>query len=390
MSGAVYLAAQYLRFHAGRTAVLIAVVALILAVPAVVHLLLGASERQLTARAAATPLLVGARGSTLDLVMNGLYFTADRPPVTSIAASDEVWESGLATAIPLYVRFEAEGAPVVGTTLDYFDFRDLEIARGRGLAVLGEAVVGSEVARRVGLAPGDSVVSSPENLFDLAGAYPLRMSVVGVLAPTGSPDDRAVFVDLKTAWVIAGIGHGHGEAAGDLLERTEENVVAGADLPTYNEITPENIDSFHFHGDPESYPVSAVIAVPNDMRSGVILRGRYLEPSDPLQIVVPPDVVGGLLDTLFRFGRVLNAVVGTIAAAALLAVALTFFLSLELRRGEIETVFKLGCRRLTIGRLIASEIALVLGASIVIAALATVGIAQGTEGLALWLLNSAG
>ena len=55
---------------------------------------------------------------------------------------------------------------------------------------------------------GGHVVSSPESVFDLAGVYPLKMAVVGVLAPTHTPDDDAVFVDVKTAWVIAGLAHG--------------------------------------------------------------------------------------------------------------------------------------------------------------------------------------
>ncbi|MCC6982363.1 MAG: ABC transporter permease [Bauldia sp.] len=396
--GTLYLAGQYLRFHFWRSLVLVLAIALILTVPVAIHLLLGASERQLTARAEATPLLIGARGSTLDLVMNSLYFTEDRPPPASIAASDAVWDSGLATAIPLYVRFQAQGAPIVGTTLDYFDFRGLTIAEGRGLTLLGDAVIGAEVARRFALEPGDSIVSSPENLFDLAGVYPLKMPVAGVLAPTGTPDDKAIFVDIKTTWVIQGIGHGHDEPLtaaaegqeGAVLAETPENVVAGAALVTFNEITQENIDSFHFHGDPESYPVSAVLAAPPDVRSGVILRGRYLEPDQPLQIVVPEDVVNGLLADIFQVRRVLDVVVLTIAIAAILAVALAFFLALQLRRSEIETIFKLGCRRATIARLVTAEVVIILGISMIVAGLTTLMIGRGTEDAALWLLSTQG
>ena len=60
----LYLAFQYLRFHAVRSLILIFAVALIATVPVAIHLLLDASERQLTARADETPLLIGARGST--------------------------------------------------------------------------------------------------------------------------------------------------------------------------------------------------------------------------------------------------------------------------------------------------------------------------------------
>ena len=42
----------------------------------------------------------------------------------------------------------------------------------------------------------------PENLFDIAGVYPLKMEVVGILEATHTSDDLGIFVDLKTAWII--------------------------------------------------------------------------------------------------------------------------------------------------------------------------------------------
>ena len=43
------------------------------------------------------------------------------------------------------------------------------------------AVIGAEVADRLGIAAGDSLLSSPETVFDLAGVYPLKMRIVGVM-----------------------------------------------------------------------------------------------------------------------------------------------------------------------------------------------------------------
>jgi hypothetical protein len=56
----------------------------------------------------------------------------------------------------MYVRFQARRNPIVGTTLDYFEFRGLQIARGRQLAVLGDCVLGARVAKSLALKPGDS------------------------------------------------------------------------------------------------------------------------------------------------------------------------------------------------------------------------------------------
>ena len=107
------------------------------------------------------------------------------------------------------------------------------------------------------------------------------MRVVGVLAPTNSADDLAVFVDVKTAWVVQGLVHGHQDLSEVtdptlVMDRSDGKVTATAKLAQYTQITPQNIDSFHFHGDPADYPITAVIALPRDQKAGAILRGRYV------------------------------------------------------------------------------------------------------------------
>ena len=388
----MFLALAYMRHHAARSLIMIAAIALILIVPFATQQVLRSAEAQLTARAEATPLMVGSRGSALDLMMNGLYFSDDRPEPVSRAASERIWDSDLAVAIPLYVNYKAGGQPVVGTTLDYFDFRGLEVEQGRPLAVLGEAVLGATAARRLDLGPGDTLISDPENLFDLAGSYPLEMQVVGVLAPTGTADDKAVFVDINTAWVIEGLGHGHDDviAADAVVGQEGANLTTFAGLTQFTRITPENIDTFHFHGPPEDYPLSAVIAVPWDARASTVLRGRYLEPEEKTQIVVPELVVQGLLATLFRIGRVLDAVFLIVGAAALIAVALAFYLSLRLRRDEMDTAFRLGSHRLMISRLLGAELAVTFALAALLAVAVLAALAPYIDDLSIWLITQEG
>lgn len=371
----LYLAYAYLRYYWARSLVLVVTVALILFVPVATRLLLVASERALNARAEATPLVLGSRGSALDLALAALYFSDERPDPLSQADVETLWDSGLAVPIPLSLDFRTNGARIVGTSLDYFDFRGLTIAQGRPLALLGEAVLGADVAARLDLGPGDTVVSSPENLFDLDGVYPLELSIVGVLDPTNSPDDEAVFVDMKTAWVIAGIGHGHQDVVADT---DGGDVVAPAAIVQYQRITPENIDSFHFHGAPDDYPVSAVIVVPNDTRAGTILQGRYLDP-DGAQMIVPGEVISGLIDRIFRIRTLLDAVTAIIAVAALAAIGLALFLGYRLRAREVEVAVKLGAPRAAVTRLIAAESVLLLTLSGLIAALAALLLARNAE-----------
>jgi putative ABC transport system permease protein len=380
MTNSLYVAWQYIRFNKIKTATLVACITLIGFLPLVLNRLLSESERQLAARAATTPLVIGAKGSSLDLVMSTLYFGDETPERITMEATQQVADSDLGVPIPLYVRFRARDFPIVGTTLDYFDFRNLEVAQGRQLGLLGECVLGAEAAERLGLGVGDSLVSSPENWFDLAGVYPLKMDVVGVLQRTHTADDLAVFVDLKTAWVIEGLGHGHQDVTRTrdqsvILKRTEGNVAANAKLMHFQEITRENLESFHFHGDTTIYPITAVIAVPYDTKSGTILRGRYLERGGEYQIVVPEEVIDGLLQNIFRIKNVIDAVIVVVGFATVLAIVLVFSLSLRLRQREIETIFKLGCSRLTIARLMAAEVAVILLGSGALCAALLVGVA---------------
>ena len=368
MIDSLYIAWRYLCYNKIKTATLITCITLISFLPVSLQLLLAESEHQLMSRAVSTPLVIGAKGSSLDLVMNTLYFGDEVPELINMGASEWVEQTDLALTIPIYVRFKARGNPIVGTSLDYFDFRGLEIADGRQVAVLGECVLGSKVAESLGLKPEDSLVSSPESLFDLAGVYPLKMKVVGVLKKSHASDDLAVFVDLKTAWVIQGLGHGHQDVTKLkdptlVLKRTESNVAATAKLYHYTEITEKNIESFHFHGSLDAYPITAVIAVPFDNKSGTILRGRYLSKEEPQQIVRPAEAIDGLLQNIFRIKNVLDAVISVVAMATVLAVVLVFALSLRLRQREIETIFKLGCSRMTIVRLVGAEILLIVFAS---------------------------
>jgi len=383
---ALFLAFAYLRYHWARSLVLTLVAALILFVPIATQILLSTSERALVARGEATPLLLGSRGSQLDLTMAALYFSDERPDPVAMREVEVVWDSGLATPIPVHTAFSSSGFRIVGTTLDYFDFRGLSIAQGRGLSFLGDAVIGADVAAATGKGVGDALVSSPENLFDLDGVYPLEMPIVGVLAPTNSPDDQAIFVDIKTAWVIQGIGHGHEDVVTAAEVAAGSQAVANAAVVQYQRITEDNIDSFHFHGSQDDFPTSAVVVVPNDTRSATILKGRYLDGENPTQLVEPAGVIQGLVDRIFRIKSLLDVVTTIIAIAAFAAIGLAIFLSYRLRAKEIATAVKLGARKGMVFRLLSAETLTLLLISGVLAALGAAVVSRNSEAWVGWLL----
>jgi len=376
MRDLLYMAWRYLAYHRIKTIILILSITLIIFLPAGLKILVGQSAKALTLRAESTPLLVGAKGSPLELVLNSLYFESDTPPPIPFAQSQRINASGMATAIPLYTRFSASKFPIVGTTLDYFDFRHLQMADGRQIAMIGECVLGSEVAASLDLAVGDSLISSSESVFDLAGAYPLKMQVVGILASAGTADDRAIFADLKTTWIIEGLAHGHQdlaspEAASGVLKREGDVVVANASVMQFNEITPGNIDSFHFHGDPADFPITAVIAAPRDIKSATLLEGQYLSPDEPVQLVRPDGVMGELLATVLTVQNYVIAGAMVIGLSALMTAALVFMLSLRLRKREIEAMHRIGSSQFRVTTLLSLEVIIVLLSGILLAALLT-------------------
>jgi putative ABC transport system permease protein len=388
MSGALFLGWRYLAHHRFKSIILIASITLMLFLPAATRVLVEDSATALTARADQTPLILGARGSELELVLNTLYFHAKTPAEIENHAFIAAQSSGFADFIPIHSRFHARGAPIVGTSLDYFDFRGLKIAQGRQMGLLGECVIGANVAARLGLGPGDSIISSPETVFDIAGVYPLKMAVVGVLASGGSADDDAVFVDVRTTWIIQGLGHGHTdlarpEAGSAVLSRRDDMVTANASLTQYAEITRENISAFHFHGSDESFPLTSVIAVPPEQKNAALLRGRYQD-SELLQLVVPGNVLDDLLETVFAVQNYVILGLAILSLATVAVITLVFLLSQQLRKGEFHTLLRIGASRGYVSALIASEIGFVF----LISALLAVALTLMTRYYAMQILQT--
>lgn len=380
MSDVFYLALRYLAYHRFKTGLMIAAIALVLYLPIGLNVLVQRGSRQLTARAASTDLIVGAKGSGLELVLRSLYFQSDVPPDLPYSAVRRVAATGFAVAIPIHAKYRAGPLPIVGTSIEYFAFRDLRPAAGRLPAQLGDCVLGARAAALAEAEVGGQVMSSPESVFDIAGVYPLKMNVVGILEPTGTPDDDAMFVDVKTTWVIAGLGHGHEQPAAN----AGESIQASSALRNYTQITDENRSRFHFHGDQADFPITAVIAVPRDGRSAALLEGRFLDPTDALQIVRPDEVLEDLLATVLTVRRYVMVGVGLLAIATLAMIVLVFLLSLQIRRPEIETLVKIGASAWRIRSVLLAEIVgvAIAGAALAgLATLATVWIAGPAERL---------
>lgn len=362
---AFVLAARHLLFHRGRTALLVVALALVAGLPLVVRHLVDAATTAMMARAGATPLVVGTKGSELDLAIASLYFAKPFPPQTTAGAWKRLEGMTSGSAVPLHLGYSAQRAPLVGTTIDYLDLRGLRVVRGRAFVMLGECVVGARVAASLSLDVGGAILTDATDPYNLAGTIPLKLHVVGVLEPTGTADDGAVLVDLKTAWTVAGIGHGHQDAAtikdpNDLVGTIGDHVVASERLRHFEEITPESAERFHFHGNEADFPVHAILLWPRDEKDATLLRGAFQRSSEPLQIVKPVEAMDRLLREILRVRHLLDVLFVAVGAVTLLVVGVVVALSIRLRRDELITMVRLGAARGTIATLLGTELLLML------------------------------
>jgi putative ABC transport system permease protein len=191
-----------------RLSVLLTVIAVALAVA----LLLGVERLRQDARAgfsrtiSGTDLVVGARSGPVQLLLYTVFHIGHATnniswqSVQQIAAHPQVeW------LVPIALGDSHRGYRVVGTTGDYFrHFRygrnhSLSFSSGQSFATVFEAVLGAEVATRLGYAPGRQIIlshgSGGQGSFAEHDDKPF--TVVGVLARTGTPVDRSVLISLE-------------------------------------------------------------------------------------------------------------------------------------------------------------------------------------------------
>ncbi|MBI1304588.1 MAG: hypothetical protein GC172_12515 [Phycisphaera sp.] len=370
---ALFLAIRSLRHAWRRNALLALALGLALGVPLALTALLDRASVDMRTRAASAPLVLGARGSESDLVFGGLFFAATPPRGLVPQDLARVEGDALATAVPIALGATAGKAPVVGTSIDYFDRRSLRPAAGAMFATIGECVVGSDAARALALAPGARIFTDPASLSDLAGVFPLELTVSGVLPRTRSPDDGAIFVDLPTMWTIRGLGHRHDDPRdaaepGALIGEDGPRAIAGEALRIERAATDGIAADFHFHGDTQAFPIDAALVYPIDAKAQAILLGRFTGKGETLHLVRPDLFIDRVLERIFGVGRILGGVAIAVAALVLLVAATTFALSIRLRADELALMERLGASRARVAAFLAAEAALVLAAASAVAA----------------------
>ena len=189
-------------------------------------------ETRMTRDAEGIDLVVGAKGSPLQLVLAGVYHV-DVPPgnIPLDAVAELRANPMIASAIPLALGDSFRGHRIVGTEPALVDHYRGRIAQGALWAKPMEAVIGSEVARASALSIGGAFTGS-HGLSESGGEHgDAPYTVVGVLAPTGTVLDRLVLTSIDSVWAVHDSHHPK-DAHAD-----EDADAAKAAMPSDREVT---------------------------------------------------------------------------------------------------------------------------------------------------------
>jgi len=148
-------------------------------------------------------LVVGAKGSPLQLVLSTV-FQADIPTGNiPLGESDALLKNPMIDrGAPLALGDAVKGFRIVGTTPDYLDFYGARIAEGRIWHEPMEAVLGAAAARRLNLHVGDSFAGAHGIAGNGETHAAMPYHVTGILGPTGNVVDRLVLTPVESVWQV--------------------------------------------------------------------------------------------------------------------------------------------------------------------------------------------
>ncbi len=181
------------------------------------------------------------KGSPLEIVLGAVFYSSylsDSIPFDYFRQLETGrYSPEVKVAIPIALGDQIQGMPVIATTpkffseLKYLDKYDYSFREGRNLEPGGdfEAVIGYTAAKRAKLKVGDrfKAVNTkyvPSEKFP----EPDMFTVVGILNPTGTPNDRAFFVHLEGFFIMN--DHAPAGALAALSKRQSEDRGVGEDL----------------------------------------------------------------------------------------------------------------------------------------------------------------
>ena len=256
-------------------------------------------------------------------------------------------------AIPIAVGDTYRSLPVVGTTSEYFRLfhptvdGPFELAEGELFDDDFEVVVGARAAEITGLSIGDRIAlthGSGENAH-LHTEYPFE--VVGILEPTASPHDRALFITLESSWII----HAH-----------DRRIALGGaedDLATAEDVSDEDRLITGIYAKVATRPGRGVSAAMQSVQN-------QLRADTSINVAQPATEVSRLFSIVSNIDQVFLGMAAVVMLSSGIAIMLAMYNSAEQRRRQIAILRVLGCSRPRIFGLVMTESAIIglIGAAV--------------------------
>ncbi len=338
----------------------------------IVLLILAGSQLSdtLTRDARGIDLVLGPKGSPVQLVLSAVYH-ADLPPGNIRLEEAGRWaaDSRVEAAIPVSLGDSHRGYRIVGTTADYAEHYGARLASGRSWDSPLEAVAGSSVALAVGLAPGSSFDSAHglEEGGQSHESHPYR--VVGVLEPTGSVIDRLILTSLQSVWNLHARKASHAqEAGGHAGVDHEEEEGHGDDDAHGHDNAPDPEHAAHEYEHSQADPDREITAMLLRYRTplAAMTLPREINAAGNLQAAAPAMEVARILQLVGIGLDGLSAFSWVLIVTAALSVFAALYGSLRARRGDLAILRCLGATRseLLIALLLEGLLLSILGTSL--------------------------
>ncbi len=154
-------------------------------------------------------LVVGAKGSPLQLILSSVYHVDIPTGNIPLAAQAQLAQNRMVgKVIPLALGDSYDGFRIVGTDAGYIAHYNGTLAQGRMFAAPLEAVFGAQAAARTGITLNGSFTGSHGMARggDQHGDAPF--TAVGILKPTGTVLDRLILTPVESVWRVHEIAHG--------------------------------------------------------------------------------------------------------------------------------------------------------------------------------------
>lgn len=344
-----------------------------------VALLLGVERLRQDARAsfantiAGTDLVVGARSGPVQLLLYSVFHLGNATNNIAMKSVEAIAaHRAVSWVVPISLGDSHKGFRVVGTTPAFFEryrygaAQALGFASGAPFAGLFDAVVGAEVAARLGYAVGSPiVVAHGGGEAGLADHADKPFKVVGVLARTGTPVDRSVFVSLPA------------------IEAIHLDWFGGAPVPGLK-FGPDEVSRF----DLSPKAVTAAL-VGLKSRAAVFQVQRFVNDyrAEPLLAILPGATLQELWSLVGVAEQALLAVSALVVAVGLTGLIAVIMAGLGERRRELAILRALGASPWQVFVLLASESVLL---TLVGCALGLLLVSLASLLLAPWLLGAYG